>query len=631
MLAAATVLATHALPAQAALPRIEVRADAGGTRLLADGAPVFVKGINWDYFPVGTNYSYSLWTQSDAVIEAALDREMSLLRVMGVNVIRQYNGVPPRWVKYIYEQYGIWTVLNHALGRYGVTVGGVFTPQTDYSDPRVRAAITGEVLALVEEFRGTPGVLMWLLGNENNYGLTWRSAATENLPVGERDAAKARYLYSLVGEVARAIKSRDASRPVAFANGDLQYLDLIAQEAKGLDVFGTNVYRGISFGDLFERVKTTLGLPVMFTEFGADAWNQRDMREDQLSQARYLLGQWQEIYANTAGKGGAGNSIGGMTFQWTDGWWKYGQELRLNEHDTNASWSNAAYADDYSPGENNMNEEWWGIVAKGMPDARGLFPLYPRAAFYALQAVYRLDPYAPTTTAGSIRSHFAAIAPAEAELRARADRAAAGGDIASRFSVSGLRFDLQTFNTGGTRISTPSVRTPSETQRPSFLGFDRMESFYADVTARPAESSRRRCRSTCWAMCRTTPSTRSSTRIARARARCSPMPRRCGSTASSGWPCTRRTCHGTTAISGSMRSTGRATAIGGTKATSSASTVRPITAGTWTSTTAMRRPAWSSPANACCRGSSSPSALSCGGAPTPRPLPSTAATSVAWR
>jgi hypothetical protein len=472
--------------ARAQSPRIAVRSDAGGARLQVDGADLLVRGVNWDYFPIGTNYAYSLWAQPDEMIKAALDREMGLLKVMGVNVIRQYNGIPPRWVRYIYERHGIFTVLNHALGRYGTTIGGVYQAQTDYSDPKVRQALTREVLALVAEFRGTPGVLMWLLGNENNYGLQWKSAATENLPAGERDAAKATFLYSLVGEVARAIKTTDTTRPVAFANGDLQYLDIIAKEAKGLDVFGTNVYRGISAGDLFDRVKTTLGLPVMLTEFGADAWNARDMREDQAAQARYVLGQWQEIYEQTAGHGRAGNAIGGFTFQWTDGWWKYGQELRLNEHDTNASWSNAGY-DDYTKGDNNMNEEWWGIVAKGPADANGHYPLYPRAAFYALQQAYRLDPYATTGNA-AIAAHFAAISPADVELRARADRAALTGEGASRVTVSGMRLELQTFNTGGTKISTPPISNPSATARPSFLGFDRLESFYADVTARPNEA-----------------------------------------------------------------------------------------------------------------------------------------------
>ena len=191
------------------LPVVRVVSDSTGSRLQVDGRDFFVKGMNWDYFPVGQTVFYSLWTQPDAMIRTALDREMSLLRSMGVNVIRQYNGIPPRWVRYIHENYGIWTILNHPLGRYGTTVNGVYVAQTDYSNPRVRATLVKEFTDLVDQFKGTPGVLMWLIGNENNYGLEWRSAATENLPEGERQAAKARYLYSLVGETALAITMSD--------------------------------------------------------------------------------------------------------------------------------------------------------------------------------------------------------------------------------------------------------------------------------------------------------------------------------------------------------------------------------------------------------------------------------------
>ncbi|MDT8324449.1 MAG: glycoside hydrolase family 2 TIM barrel-domain containing protein, partial [Bacteroidota bacterium] len=301
-------------PVAAQVQTVLVHSDDAGMRLQVDGRDFMVLGMNWDYFPVGTNYSYSLWTQSDDVIVAALDREMRMLQNMGVNAIRQYVGVPPRWVRYIYEKYGIYTVLNHAMGRYGVTVDGVYIPKTDYSDPRTREVLIGEIIALVEQFRDVPGVLIWLLGNENNYGLEWRSAETEALPEGERMAAKAQYLYSLFGEAARAIKQRDTKRPVAIANGDLQYIDIIARETKDIDIFGTNMYRGISFRDAFQVVKEKLGMPILFTEFGADAFNAREMREDQRTQARYLLGQWQEIYEQSSGKGMVGNSIGGLTF-----------------------------------------------------------------------------------------------------------------------------------------------------------------------------------------------------------------------------------------------------------------------------------------------------------------------------
>ncbi len=109
--------------------------------------------------------------QSEAVIRAALNAEMSLLKSMGVNAIRQYSGVQPTWVQYIYEKYGIYTMLNHSFGRYGVTLDDAYIANTEYSDPRVREYLLSEVRAMVEEFKDVPGVLMYLLGNDNNYGL----------------------------------------------------------------------------------------------------------------------------------------------------------------------------------------------------------------------------------------------------------------------------------------------------------------------------------------------------------------------------------------------------------------------------------------------------------------------------
>ena len=306
------------------------------------------------------------------------------------------------------------------------------------------------------------------------------------MPEGERDTGRARYLYSLVGDATELIKEMDPTRPVAYANGDLQYIDLIAEEAGNLDVLGSNVYRGRSFNDFFEEVDEKLGMAVLFTEFGADVWNARTMREDQLMQTRYLLDQWQEIYAESAGKGGVGNSIGGMTFQWTDGWWKFGQEDNLDVQDINASWANSAYPDDYVPGRNNMNEEWWGIVAKGPTDNQGLYELFPRAAFYALRDAYELDPYGPGTTMETIARHFSAIMPETAELQARGDRAAFTSSILDRFQVSTLRAEFETFSTGGTVISTPEDAPTVSRGRPSFRGFDQMQSFYGGIKARPA-------------------------------------------------------------------------------------------------------------------------------------------------
>jgi hypothetical protein len=468
---------------------VKVVTDNAGSKLQVDGKDFMILGMNWDYFPIGTTYTYSLWMQSDDFVKAALDREMSLLKVMGVNAIRQYTGIPPKWIQYIYENYGIYTVLNHSFGRYGVTVDGVYIQHTDYADPKTKAVLLEEITAMVEEYKDVPGLLIWLLGNENNYGLFWGGAETEEIPEGETlESVRAKHMYSTFNEAIDAIKERDKSHPVSIANGDLLFIDIIAKEIKHLDIFGTNMYRGVSFGDAFQKVKEKLNIPIMFTEFGADAFNAREMREDQLAQARYFIGNWKEIYEESSGKGLVGNSIGGFSFQFSDGWWKTGQEFNLDVHDITASWSNGGYLEDYKKGENNMNEEWFGICAKGPTDQQGHYQLYPRAAYYALQQAFTLDPYDPGTTLKAIQNHFNQIIPMADVLKARGDHAALIAEDVKRVRLSGLMVEFETYSTGGNRVSTPDEPNPDSDARPAFRGFDHLESFYAEFTAQPAEN-----------------------------------------------------------------------------------------------------------------------------------------------
>ena len=100
---------------------------------------------------------------------------------------------------------------------------------------------------------------------------------------------------------------------------------------------------------------------MLFTEFGSDAFNAVTQAEAQKEQADILLKNWTEIYLNAAGMGNNGNCLGGFTFQFADGWWKSGQNVNLDVHDTEASWSNGGYEFDYVKGADNMNEEWFGI------------------------------------------------------------------------------------------------------------------------------------------------------------------------------------------------------------------------------------------------------------------------------
>jgi hypothetical protein len=483
------LLSVTSLFAQAQMVTVEEKQD--GIRLMVDGEPFMVNGMNWDYFPRGTNVFYSLWDQPDDIIRAALDGEMPLLQNMGVNTIRVYTGIPARWITYIYEKYGIYTMLNHSFGRYGLTIDGGWMSNTEYADPRVRDLLLQETTQMVQDYRGTPGLLLYLLGNENNYGLFWGGAETEDIPE-ENEAAliRARAMYKIFNEATLAMKAVDSSVPVAMCNGDLLFMDLIIEECPDVDIFGTNMYRGVSFGDAFERVRTEYGKPILFTEFGADAFNAVTNAEDQQAQAYYMVGNWKEIYANAAGLGLSGNSIGGFTFQFSDGWWKFGQTDNLDVHDNNASWGNGGYAHDFVEGEDNMNEEWFGIAAKGPTNERGLYNLYPRAAYYALKEAHMINPYREGATVSSIEQYFSGINLMDAVSKARGDKAAMMTEQAGKIQLSRLSAELSTFNTGGSLVETPKVDDPTDNEFPNQQGFDHMQSFFVGISANPNPSFR---------------------------------------------------------------------------------------------------------------------------------------------
>lgn len=491
------ILSTATIFGQA--DKVVVQNDASGMTLLVNGKPFMINGMNWDYVPIGTDVvDADFWNKPDNIIKAALDDEMALLQNMGVNTIRVYTGIQPKWITYIYDNYGIYTMINHTFGRYGLTLDGVWTPITEYDDSKTKDLLMSEAVALVNEYKNTRGLLLYLLGNENNYGLFWQGAETEDFPDGEDKIRligekRGRPMYKLMNDAAVKMKSMDSSHPIAICNGDVLFIDIIAEECKNVDIYGTNAYRGVSFGDMFQVVKETFNKPIMFTEFGSDAYNAIKNQEDQKMQAYYMVNNWKEIYENAAGLGKSNNSIGGFTFQFSDGWWKAGFDDRkdADTHQTESTWNAGGYTiDEAFPGANNMNEEWFGICAKGPTNELGLYTLYPRASYYALQQAHSLNPYLKGSTLESVQNHFKGINLTDAMLKARGDKAALAGQGSEKLSISNLQAKFDMFSTGGSLLTTPETADPTSNTFPNQRGFDQMQSFFVGIEGRPASNIR---------------------------------------------------------------------------------------------------------------------------------------------
>ncbi|MCI5606073.1 MAG: hypothetical protein MR420_01290 [Spirochaetia bacterium] len=399
----AAILGLMLVSASAFAQKVSVVKDEKGWRIMDRGQNVEIKGVVWAFTPIGETHTFSLFDQSDEYIKAMIDTDMPMLKAMGVNTIRCFTMIPPKWVEYIYSKYGIYSIINDTLGRYGISVNGTWYGVTDYSDYYTRETLIAQAKRTAETYKDTKGVLMYLFGNESNYGLVWSSNEIENLPTGEQDNVKAGYLYDLLEKAMAACKEIDPYRPVGIVNGDTQYLSLIKELCPSLDILGVNAYRGYRFYDSFyENVAEILDKPIVFTEAGADAFNDILMQEDQTAQMTYLESQWQEIYEQAYGKGKCQNVVGGFVFEWIDEWWKRYQNKNLDQHD-GASWSNSGYDIDYADGVNNMSEEWFGICAQSTLKKNGIHVRIPRASYYMLQDVWKLSLYDSSKEAVAVK------------------------------------------------------------------------------------------------------------------------------------------------------------------------------------------------------------------------------------
>ena len=188
---------TRLQPADVNLTHLQVKpvtvvANENGAHLEVDGTPFLVRGMNWGYMPIGQNYSYDLWSKDEAFITTVLHREMGQLKTLGVNAIRLFSDVPPKWVEWMYDKYGIRVALNHLMGRYGFNVEGVWVSNIDYANPTHRKAILDDLEKNIKRYAGTRGVLM----ATKTTTITLTSFEIEPCPARKIRSGQGRYILS---------------------------------------------------------------------------------------------------------------------------------------------------------------------------------------------------------------------------------------------------------------------------------------------------------------------------------------------------------------------------------------------------------------------------------------------------
>ncbi|MFH1900670.1 MAG: glycosyl hydrolase [Candidatus Omnitrophota bacterium] len=368
----------------------------GGYIFYVEGKPFLAKGVIYNPTPIGEGYDYDFFTDKNKpwLIDGKLMKEM------GINCVRIYSAgedleKTKEFIRDMYDKFGIYTIVSDWLGLWSY-------PGANYADKEFREKTKKRILNIVEVLKDEKGLLMWILGNENNYTFSgkigfWTSPEIEKISEPyKKQVKKAEIYYSFVDELAGEIKKIDKVHPVALGNGEASFLDIASGICKNIDALAIIAYRGKKFGNLFNSVKNFYDLPIFLSEFGCDSYDAYKDTEDQDVQAEYLLSQWKDLYANTIFSGNKqGSCIGGAIFEWTDEWWKHDEGYSLNwkVHNKEGGWSQGAYYYDIRTRDNlNMNEEWFGLMSLIEEKENGINKRIPRKSFYLLKKLFSSFP-----------------------------------------------------------------------------------------------------------------------------------------------------------------------------------------------------------------------------------------------
>jgi len=282
-----------------------------------------VKGAAFSPTPIGA-YTYN---------QDAIDRSMPYLDSLNANAIRTYSGA---------DSYLLTAAASHAVY---VIVSFWVDASYNLANPASREEIIKDFSSMVQGLKNYPAVLMWNLGNE------------QNLPSMNGDNP---YWYDLVQELAvTAFEIEgDYYHPVCASNGDFGNIGDPAKRADDssltyMDLWGSNIYKS-NLGPSFVSYRTRTQKPVVITEFGVDALDNRTKVEHEAIQALQDSLNWSQIL------NAQDVCVGGTVFEFTDEWWKAGDPT----HHDYGGYSSSEHADGYS------NEEWWGLIAV-TPDGNG--------------------------------------------------------------------------------------------------------------------------------------------------------------------------------------------------------------------------------------------------------------------
>ena len=308
---------------------------------LAPARPFVIKGVCWS--PASKTTVDERWARQREFVKW-YERDLSLIAQMNANSVYVFIDFA--------EDEAAKKVLDE-LYRRGIMA--IVTVDLDGTNDLER------IKYIVPKYKNHPAILMWAIGNEWNINLYHHKFTDLRAAAEATEAA------------AKLIKSLDDAHPVASIYGEIKIpnqtvstQEIVNSIASSVDAWGLNIYRGDTFGSLFDEWRAISEKPIFISEFGTDSYRTEKYwpvkgTVDEPMQAEFMRRLWGSLQVEL--DRGPGNSIalGGTVFEWVDEWWKVrskhgGRTDRLDANGFPTPWNRYSHPDGFA------NEEYFGIV-----------------------------------------------------------------------------------------------------------------------------------------------------------------------------------------------------------------------------------------------------------------------------
>jgi hypothetical protein len=347
-----------------------------GRQLLVNGNPFTIKGVGYLPVPIGddpeTTFPYGDYFTSG--YSNIYDRDLLLLRQMGANTVRLWGwNNTANHLDFLDKAYNGGVNPIYVIAGYWINGGLDIDPN---SPNNVREQLKAGFREMVAAYKNHPSILMWAIGNELN--ADWMYG-------GNLDN-----LFSLIDEIAAEVHVEEGRdhHPVTTPLLDSNLINTISTyntSISFIDIWGANIYRGNTFGSLFNDYKVESEKPLVILEYGIDAYDNVHGNEYENIgdpyQADYAEALWKEIEANSDA------CIGGSIMAYSDEWWKGKYSTDPGCPDNNPAFHSTCGYPSTSHPDGYSNEEWWGIMRtvdnSSIPDI-----MEPRAVYYRLHSIW---------------------------------------------------------------------------------------------------------------------------------------------------------------------------------------------------------------------------------------------------